>query len=233
MVSWRMLFFPVLFLNLFNVNAFIKDCSSGTSIFSVTELSLKPDPPVAGELLDMTVRFVNPGPDLAEGTVTTSLTLNFIPFSPTTEPLCDNTKCPILTGYNDRSTSNTWPSNVHGKVTSRIEWLTNMSDLLLCIQISTTVASTEVNKTSLRGVRTTAEYDLNATYAAFRRNRSSSPVVNNTYKKLNIRQNNTYPPMKMYSYEEYYNKSAKMCLPSDKPLELVVWKNKRTEKQAL
>ena len=229
MGSWCMLFFPVLFLNLFNVNAVIKDCSSGTSIFSVTELSLKPDPPVAGEQLDMTVRFVNPGSDVAEGTVTTSLTLNFVPFSPTTEPLCDNTKCPILNGYNDRSTSSTWPSNVHGKVASRIEWLTNASDVLLCIQISTNVANKDVNKTSLRGIKnTSAEQDLNAVYSAFRRMRTLNPVVNKTKSSKNhTKRAKTLPLTQNFqSYAELYNTSNKVCLPEEAPSVLSLWRGK-------
>jgi hypothetical protein len=70
----------------------IKDCSAGNSLFEMRDLALRPDPPIAGQEVGMTVRFVNPGGLVEDGTVTTSVTLNFIPFNPSVEPLCTNTK---------------------------------------------------------------------------------------------------------------------------------------------
>jgi len=226
----RSIFLIASFASFFSAtDATIKDCGAGLSVFQFTELSLKPDPPVSGEQLDMTVKFVNPGSDVAEGTVTTSLTLNFIPFSPITEPLCDSTKCPILNGFNDRSTSSTWPNNVHGKVSSRIEWLTNASDMLLCIQISATVASKDVNKTSLRGIKnTSAEQDLNAVYSAFRRMRNLNPVVNKTESSKNHtkRAKPLLLTHKFQSYADFYNTSSKVCLPEEAPSLLSIWGEK-------
>jgi hypothetical protein len=120
--------------------ASIKDCSNGASLLQLTDLALSPDPPVRGQTLDMTVKFNNPGPEITDGTVTTSVTLNFIPFQPTTEALCTNTQCPLTTGANDRSTSSVWPDNVSGSITSKIEWTGVDGTQLLCIQISAKVA---------------------------------------------------------------------------------------------
>lgn len=131
-------------------NAAIADCSNGASVFQLTTLSLTPDPPVRNQNLDMGVIFTNPGGEVTDGTVTTSVTLNWIPFQPTVEPLCTNTQCPLVNGVNDRSTSSVWPDSVSGNVVSKIEWTGVDGSQLLCIKISTKVAG-ERNGTYLRG----------------------------------------------------------------------------------
>ena len=122
------------------VSATISDCSQGKSQFQLTDLGLSPANPAPGDKVDMTVKFTNPGPDITDGTVTTSVTLNFIPFQPTVEALCTNTQCPLTEGANDRSTSSVWPDNVSGSITSKIEWTAVDGTQLLCIQISAKVA---------------------------------------------------------------------------------------------
>ena len=120
--------------------ASIKDCSNGASLLQLTDLSLAPSTPVRGQNLDMTVKFMNPGPEVTDGTVTTTVTLNFIPFQPTVEALCTNTQCPLVSGANDRSTSSTWPDNVSGSIVSKIEWTAVDGTQLLCIQINAKIA---------------------------------------------------------------------------------------------
>jgi hypothetical protein len=129
----------------------ISDCSNGNSLFQLTDLALTPDPPVRNEPLHMTVVFNNPGEDVSSGTVTTSVTLNWIPFSPTVEALCDNTQCPLINGLNDRSTSSIWPDTVSGNVQSKIEWTGVDGSQLLCIKISAKVAAAENITGKLRG----------------------------------------------------------------------------------
>ena len=124
--------------------ATIKDCSNGNSILQITELALTPDPPVRGKELYMTVKFDNPNDEITEGSVTTSVTLNFIPFQPTTKTLCESTQCPIMPGSNDRSTSSVWPDTVSGSVSSKIVWNTPDNFELLCIQISAKIATTNL-----------------------------------------------------------------------------------------
>jgi hypothetical protein len=128
-------------------SATITDCSNGASVLKLTELGLNPATPVRGQPLDMTVKFDNPGPEIVDGTVTTSVTLNFIPFQPTVEALCSNTQCPLVTGANDRSTSSIWPDNVSGSIVSKIVWTGVDGSQLLCIQIKTNVG----NVPKLRG----------------------------------------------------------------------------------
>lgn len=146
-------------------NASISDCGSGKSLFKITDLSLVPDPPVRGKLLDMTVKFENPGPELSDGTVKTSVSLNYIPLQPSVEDLCVNTHCPISIGLNDRSASNEWPNTVSGIVSSKIEWNALDGTPLLCIQINTKIAETASNKTTtpkLRGTTINDVFKLNA-----------------------------------------------------------------------
>jgi hypothetical protein len=141
-------------------HASIKDCGAGQTVFQLTELSMNPDPPVRGKPVDMKVIFNNPGGEVSDGTVTSTISLNFIPFQPSTEPLCKNTVCPITEGLNDRSTSSVWPDTVSGAVSSKITWVGPNSENLLCIQFNTKVATTE-NKTALRK----GEVDYNQTHA--------------------------------------------------------------------
>ena len=114
-------------------SAFISDCDPA-SRFRPTELAVNPDPPVANQPISMTVKFDNPGAVVTDGTVTTSVTLNFIPFQPSEEPLCTNTACPIPSGPVDRSTSSTWPDGVSGTVISKSVWAGVDGESLLCVQ---------------------------------------------------------------------------------------------------
>jgi hypothetical protein len=95
----------------------------------------------------MNVKFYNPGPDVSAGTVTTSITYNFIPIAPTVEDLCVNTVCPLVNGPNDRSSSGPWPSGIKGKISTKIVWAYPNSSQLLCIQLDVKANSkTEVHK---------------------------------------------------------------------------------------
>ena len=118
-----------------SVAATITDCGQGHSLFKFTELSLTPDPPISGQNILMTVQFENPGLPIYSGFVSTSITLNGLPFTPTVEDLCTNTQCPLISGFNDRSTSSTWPS-ISGKLQSHIIWTDLNGQQLLCIDIT-------------------------------------------------------------------------------------------------
>lgn len=111
--------------------ASIKDCNP-SSILRPTQLSVEPDPPIPGQPVKLVLLFENPGPEINDGTVTTTLSINYIPFSPSTQPLCENTQCPIVNGINNRSTESTWP-NVAGSVKSRLLWIGPNDEELLCI----------------------------------------------------------------------------------------------------
>ena len=119
--------------------ATIKDCDP-TSVFRPTQLKLSPDPPIPNQPVKLTLIFDNTGKEITSGTVTTSFSVNYIPLSPTTAPLCDNTACPIIPGSNDRSTETTFPS-VTGLIHSKVTWKGPQGQSLLCIDTSFKVAN--------------------------------------------------------------------------------------------
>ena len=125
-----------LFFTMGSVIATITDCSQGLSVFKFTNLALTPDPPIAGQNVLMTVQFNNPGSPIDSGTVSTTITLNGLPFAPSTEALCTNTQCPLVSGPNDRSTNSTWQNSITGKVQSHIVWNDLDGHQLLCIDIT-------------------------------------------------------------------------------------------------
>jgi hypothetical protein len=149
-------------------NGSIKDCGAGQTVFQLTELALTPDPPVRGKPVEMKVVFNNPGLVISDGSATITLSLNFIPFQPSTEPLCKNTVCPIVYGLNDRSTTSTWPDTVSGSVSSKITWLGPASENLLCIQFNTKVSAYENSTSSLRKQEEHNQTHADAIYSLLR-----------------------------------------------------------------
>lgn len=122
--------------------ATIKDCDTGSQ-FKLSDLALYPDPPVRGQQVYMTVIFNNPGPEITDGKVTTSITLNGIPLTPDVKPLCEDTECPLVVGINNRSTMSVWPDTVSGRINSKIQWTDTTGKSLLCIQTSIAVSAYE------------------------------------------------------------------------------------------
>jgi hypothetical protein len=124
----------------------ITNCGVGSQ-FQLTDLAFTPNSPASGETTYMTVKFYNPGPDVTAGTVTTSITYNFIPLTPTVEELCANTVCPLVNGPNDRSSSGPWPSGIRGQISTKIVWAHPNASQLLCIQLVVkAVSKTETEK---------------------------------------------------------------------------------------
>lgn len=123
--------------------ASISDCGSA---FQITQLSLSPDPPVQGQPVFLTLTFNNnEGIAITAGTATTSASLNGLPLSPTVQPLCDATACPIPMGPNNRSTNTTWPA-VSGKIISQLTWEDSADKTLLCLLTQVKVAATATAK---------------------------------------------------------------------------------------
>ena len=66
------------------------------------------------------------------------VTLNFIPFSPTTEDLCtdiskSNITCPLLLGKIASQSKGTIPTNVNGLVTIKNQWFDENNERILCM----------------------------------------------------------------------------------------------------
>jgi hypothetical protein len=127
--------------------ATVSNCDT-SSVFKPTLLAMTPDPPVRGQLVSLTVQFDNPGPAVSDGTATTSLVLNGLPFSPSTDSLCKDTLCPIESGFNDRSSNSTWPADAPlGKYVSTIKWTGPANENLMCVQIVTKTVSSNLRGT--------------------------------------------------------------------------------------
>jgi hypothetical protein len=142
----------------------IVDCGKGVTRFQFTDLSLDPSTPVSGQPFELFNIFNNPGAIVTGGTAKTSVSVNYIPFTPSVVDLCSSTTCPLVPGLNDKSTSSTWPDNVFGKVVSKVEWAGLDAEPLLCIQMSVSLdiplAPRVVNRSALRG--TYRDYLLDA-----------------------------------------------------------------------
>ncbi len=115
-------------------HATITDCGAGAALFTITELSQDPPTTVtANQNVSLTLKYSAPE-EITAGTATTSVTLNFIPFSPTVEDLCVKAACPITVGEHDGSSWGLFPSGVSGTLVSKVEWKDTSGRLLLCIQ---------------------------------------------------------------------------------------------------
>ena len=121
--------------------AAITDCGLTKSLFKLNAAGFWPDPAVQNENSTVSLDYTVPdGVTITEGTVKYSLTYNFIPITPTVEPLCpNNVECPIVSGTFNRSTSSTFPSSLSGTMTIKSEWFDSTNNLLLCYQIKTKV----------------------------------------------------------------------------------------------
>jgi hypothetical protein len=122
------------------VQASVTDCSKATALFDITSLSFLPDPPVKGNNSTLFVSMNIPS-EVTGGTVTYSVTYNFIPLSPTTEDLCKVVPngCPIKAGTLDTVSSLPFDGSLSGSITFKIEWKDLSLDQLMCVSIKTTV----------------------------------------------------------------------------------------------
>ena len=119
------------------VSATVTDCGQGKSIFQIKDQSFSPEPPIAGQLYDYWFTYTVPeGVTVDAGTTKYSLTLNGIPFAPSSDDLCTQTACPKVAGFYNESSTDTWPSGVSGKIVTKLEWFDSTGAQLLCSQTS-------------------------------------------------------------------------------------------------
>lgn len=124
-------------LSLFSIaRASISDCSNGASLFKISSMSFLPDPPVLGTNSTLLLSMDVPE-EISGGTVTYSVTYNFIPFSPTVEDLCLALTCPILVGDLDTISSIPFDPSLSGTLSFKIEWKDITNRQLLCVNIKT------------------------------------------------------------------------------------------------
>jgi hypothetical protein len=133
------MFALALALGFATVYASVTNCGP-KSVFQITELVL--DPPntvVAGQNVSLRLLYTSPV-QVDSGTITTSVTYNFIPLTPTFAPLCEFTPCPIGMGSHDGSSWFVLPTGVKGTITTKIVWTELAPQMeqqeLLCVSIT-------------------------------------------------------------------------------------------------
>jgi hypothetical protein len=118
----------------------VRDCGTSATLFKINSLSLTPADPKPGEKVGLNLDYTVPaGVTVTGGQAKYDITYNFIPLSPTVEPLCQNIPCPLGPGSYVNTTYSTWPSGIRGTVNTKITWVDEASKQLLCIGIAAKV----------------------------------------------------------------------------------------------
>jgi hypothetical protein len=118
----------------------LKNCGDGTSTFSLIDQGFSPDPPAVGDNTTLWFYYQVPeGLNINDGTAEYKITLNGIPFTPTTDPLCTQVTCPLVGGTYNLTSSSIWEGGVSGKIVSRISWYDTQKTLLLCSELTVRV----------------------------------------------------------------------------------------------
>lgn len=126
----------VLFTALFTPSSStVADCGAGKSLFTIHSQGFSPEPPVPNENATLWIDYTIPdGTTIESGSCVYSFTLNGIPFPPTTDDLCSQVSCPLVSGEYNLSSTSVWPSGISGKIVTKIEWYDSSKTLLLCSQ---------------------------------------------------------------------------------------------------
>lgn len=119
-----------------NTQSTVRSCSSSGALFKITELHLDPAAPSPGQEVALTLSYEVPeGILVTDGTSSFEATFNFIPLTPTLQPLCEDVACPITSGAKTNTTRSIWPSGVTGSFTTKMHWNLLTGDELLCVEI--------------------------------------------------------------------------------------------------
>ena len=115
-------------------SASVTNCAP-KSTFQITKLALDPPSTVSvGQNVSLLLLYTTPV-EIDSGTITTSVTYNYLPFTPTVAPLCETAPCPITIGEHDGSSWFVMTSGVKGNVVTKIMWQAQGIDLL-CLNIN-------------------------------------------------------------------------------------------------
>ena len=117
-------------------NPVVKDCGGGKTIFFLNAASIDPPNPAPNDAVTLHLDYtVPPGTLVTGGEAKYSATYNFIPLSPTVEPLCSNIPCPLGPGRYVNNSISRWPSGLSGSLTTTLRWSDEAANPLLCINI--------------------------------------------------------------------------------------------------
>ena len=129
------------------VSGSITDCGAGQGIFTITDLKMDPPSSVAAnQNVSLVLKYTSPVL-VTGGTAKTAITLNFIPFQPSSEDLCTKVFCPVQVGQHDASSFYIFPSGVSGRIITEIRWFDLTGRLLLCIKSILTATGMNHNRT--------------------------------------------------------------------------------------
>jgi len=129
------------------VSGSITDCGAGQGLFTITDLSMDPPSSVAAnQNVSLVLKYRTPVL-ISGGTAETAITLNFIPFQPSSEDLCTKVFCPIQVGSHDASSFYIFPSGVSGRIITQIRWFDMTGRLLLCLKSILTATGMNHNLT--------------------------------------------------------------------------------------
>ena len=96
-----------------------------------------PANPAAGENVTLYLDYTVPdGITVTGGQTEYDVTYNYIPFSPSYEPLCQNIPCPLQAGRYSNASSSLWPSGLSGLLVTQMKWWDENQNLLLCVEMS-------------------------------------------------------------------------------------------------
>jgi hypothetical protein len=115
----------------------VKDCAPGKSLFVFNSAIVTPAKPIGGVNFTVDLDFSVPeGITINSGTAVYTTTYNFIPLSPTTEDLCSNTVCPIMSGPHSQSSTSLFPTGLSGSITIKTQWFDDVKTNLLCYTLA-------------------------------------------------------------------------------------------------
>lgn len=112
----------------------MRDCGNGQGRAALLGFESTPANPAPGDLVDTWIAYDLPAPAITSGTATYAVSLNGIPFPSTVDPLCEQTTCPKDIGFNNESSTSTFPSGVSGKIVAKILWHDQNDELVWCVE---------------------------------------------------------------------------------------------------
>ena len=112
----------------------VRDCSNGLGRAAVLGFGSSPETPKAGDTVSLWVAYDLSEPSITGGIAKYSYALNGIPFPASEYDLCTQTKCPKEVGFNNETSSSSFPSGISGKIVSAVSWTDQNDELVWCVE---------------------------------------------------------------------------------------------------